>query len=134
MVASADGSGARPVPVLGNDDRAVNPDTSYACDPISVSHDGARVAVALHVGKPTIAETPEMLADSIVDTTTGHLVVPPVDGGIDAVLFRSDGTFLIRSRDTRSGTLTLLSADDTILAQVTEPLAVRDLDLVAYTR
>ncbi len=65
---------------------------------------------------------------------TGRVVPPPVDGGVDAVLFRPDGTTLVRSREAKVSTLTMLSDTDSVLARVVEPSAVRDFELVAYTR
>lgn len=135
MVAGADGTGARQVPVLGDDDRAVNPSGSFACIPVSVSADASRVAVTLHSGDPSQdSGADDGPADSVIETATGQAVPLPVEGAVNAALFRPDGTLLIRSDDAGNTTLTLLSAADTIVARVIEPAALRDFALVAYTR
>ncbi len=93
-----------------------------------------RVAVQLRTGRADNADGSAGQADAMVETATGRVVPPPVDGGVDAVLFRPDGTTLVRSREAKVSTLTMLSDTDSVLARVVEPSAVRDFELVAYTR
>jgi TolB protein len=134
MVAASDGTNPRQVPVLGDDDRAVNPSGSYACIPVGASADASRVAVTLHSGDASQgSRTDEGPADSVIETATGQAVPLPVEGLVNAALFRPDGTLLIRSDDDGDTTLTLLSAADTIIARVIEPATLRDYTLVAYT-
>jgi TolB protein len=134
MVAASDGTNPRQVPVLGDGDRAVNPSGSYACIPVGASADASRVAVTLHSGDASQGSgTDDGPADSVIETATGQAVPLPVEGLVNAALFRPDGTLLIRSDDDGDTTLTLLSAADTIIARVIEPATLRDYTLVAYT-
>jgi TolB protein len=133
VVVAADGSNPVTVPSIGDDDRAVNPNGYAACKLVGVSRDASRLAVTLSIGA-TGEPGSDPQADTTVSAATGAVAVPPVEGAVEAVLFRPDGTMLVRSTGARGGTLTLLTADDTIIAQVTEPAAVREFDLVAHTR
>jgi dipeptidyl aminopeptidase/acylaminoacyl peptidase len=132
MVARADGGDARRVPVIGDADRTVNPANTYACEVFSASRDGSRVAVQLT--SSATAGGGERAADAVVDTTTGAVVPLPVVGGVSWLQYRPDGTLLVRSADDERSTLTLLSPTDAVIAKVTEPAALNQLNLVAYTR
>jgi TolB protein len=129
------GSGAgtsTPVPVLGDQRPADNPDGLAACRPISVDAAARRVTVPLQTTRTTdsTADTP----DAVVDTATGDLIPLPVAGMVIGAVFDGTGRLLVRS--VRHGTmrLSLFGADHTLLVQATEPASVRDLDLIAYTR
>jgi TolB protein len=133
VVARADGTEPVTVPAIGDDDRVANPNGYTACELVSVSRDASRIAVGLGVGV-SADSGPDPGADTTVNAATGAIAVPPVEGSIDAVLFRPDGTMLVRSSSDDRATLTLLAADDTVIAQVAEPATVKAMNLVGYTR
>jgi TolB protein len=133
VAASSDQSGtADPVPVLGDPQLVDNPDGLAACKPTSVDATGRRVTVPLQTTgeKDTSAAT----ADAVVDTVTGDLVPLPVSGVVVGAVFDPEGNLLIRTERRGKSRLSLFAADGTLLVQASEPTAVRDLDLIAYTR
>ena len=133
--AKADGSGIRVVPVVGDSSRKNNPTGSYACDVLSVNQDGTRVAIDLKAGdEPAGDIVGDESADTVIDTATGAAVALPVRGQVRAVLFRPDGSMIVRSRSGKVTTLTVLSADGRQLAKVVEPASVNKLVLTDYTR
>jgi TolB protein len=112
MAGSAAGSGAA-VP-LGDS----------ACRPGSVDTTGRRVAVSLNgPGTP----------DAVLDTTTGGLMTLPVSGQVLGAVFDPDGQLLVRSLRAGVTRLSLIAPDNSLVVQATEPAAVRDLELIAYT-
>jgi TolB protein len=70
----------------------------------------------------------------VLDTVTGDIVDLPVSGKIIGAVFDPGGNLLVRS--VRSGThrLSLFAPDFTLLLRAREPAALRELELVAYTR
>jgi TolB protein len=133
--AAADGSKIRVVPVVGDGNRKNNPTGSYACDVLSVNRDGTRLAIDLKAGdEPAGDIAGDYSADTVIDTATGAAVALPVRGEVRAVLFRPDGSMIVRSRSGKVTTLTVLSADGRQLAKVAEPASVNKLGLTDYTR
>ncbi len=65
-----------------------------------------------------------------MDTRTGADVPLPVTGSITAIVFRPNGEILVRTSDRK---LTLLNPDRTVKTKVSEPAAVRNTRLLAYT-
>jgi TolB protein len=120
-LADADGGNARVVSDL------------ESCDPFSISPDGSKIAAdVIQPGEDAGDIAPNGTADTIIDTTNGKKVPIPVTGTVTQVVFRPDGTTLIRS--TRQGvtTLTLLDAAFTIQTSVTEPAAAKGWQLTAH--
>ncbi len=135
LTSAADGSGKRLVPVVGDENRKDNPSGSFACDVVSVNRDGTRLAVDLKAAsEPGGDITGDVAADTVIDTATGATVALPVRGQVLAVLYRPDGSMLVRSRLAKVTTLTVLSAEGRQTAQVVEPTALRTLTLAAWTR
>jgi TolB protein len=135
LTSAADGNGKRLVPVVGDENRKNNPSGSFACDVVSVNRDGTRLAVDLKAAsEPGGDITGDIAADTVIDTATGATVALPVRGQVLAVLYRPDGSMLVRSRLAKVTTLTVLSAEGTQIAQVAEPTALRKLTLAAWTR
>jgi TolB protein len=135
LTSTATGTKMRVVPVLGDPSRKKNPSGTYACDVVSVNRDGTRLAVNLKgPSDPAGDIVGDMTANAVIDTATGATVALPVRGTVLAVLYRPDGTMLIRSRKGTATTLTVLGPDGTRVAKVTEPAVARGLELVAYTR
>lgn len=96
------------VPVLGDHE-----------EPTSVDVTGTRVTTAAVV----------------VDTVTGDPVPLPVAGTVVGTAFGPGGDLLVRSvADGGVRRLSVFAADGTLLVQAVEPVALRDLDLLAYTR
>jgi TolB protein len=130
-VADADGGNARIVPVFGDLDKVVNPKERRSCDPYSISPDGRLIAVNQRTGdEPDGDIGRDLFANALIDTRTGQNVTLPVQGGITAILFETDGDLLVRTGNRR---LTLLGPDHTIKAQVAEPAAVSGFNLLAHT-
>ena len=126
MVADADGSNQRMVPVIGNPDPAVNPQRWASCDPYSISPDGSMMAIARRVLDQPMGDIGrDLAANVVIDTRTGAEVPLPVPGQIWAALFLPDGGVLVRSTNDGGATvtLTLLDNDLTVTAQVPEPAA-----------
>ncbi len=95
-----------------------------ACRPGSVDTTGRRVAVSL-TGPGT--------ADAVLDTATGDLLALPVSGQVLGAVFDPRGRLLVRSLRAGVTRLSLIAPDNTLMVQATEPAAVRDLELIAYT-
>jgi TolB protein len=106
-------------------------DGAAACRPVSVDATGDLVAVQL---EPTPETHPEVPADAVLDTVTGDIVDLPVTGKIIGVVFDPDGNLLVRSRKSGKTRLWLFSPDFTLLVQAREPSALKELDLLTYTR
>lgn len=121
------------VPVLGDRQPADNPDGLAACKPTSVDATGGRVTVPLQTTDDTGTDGSDT-ADAVVDTVTGDVVPLPVAGSVVGAVFAPDGNLLVRTRHDDTSTLSLFASDGTLLVQAEEPAAVRDLDLLAYTR
>jgi TolB protein len=102
-----------------------------ACRPVSVDATGDLVAVQLEPNEPA---QPEGAADAVLDTVTGDIVDLPVTGKIIGVVFDPDGNLLVRSRKNGKTRLWLFSPSFTLLVQAREPSALKNLDLLAYTR
>ena len=131
--ADADGGNAHLVPVFGDMNGTANPQRRRSCDPYSISPDGSLIAVHQRTGdQPDGDIGRDLVANTIIDTRTGDNLSLPVTGQITAILFQPNGDILVR---TTGGTnqLTLLNADHTIKAQVTEPAIVKNARLLAYT-
>ena len=94
------------------------------CRPGSVDTTGRRVAVSL-TGPGT--------ADAVLDTSTGDLLALPVSGQVLGAVFDPRGRLLVRSLRAGVTRLSLIAPDNTLVVQATEPAAVRDLELIAYT-
>ncbi|MEV0713444.1 hypothetical protein [Asanoa sp. NPDC050611] len=129
--ADADGGNARLVPVFGDLDSKSNPELRRSCDPFSISADGKLMAVNQRTGdQPDGDIGRDVFANAVVDVATGADVRLPVTGAVTAVLFQPDGGILVRTENNK---LTLLGADRTVKAQVTEPANVRDMSLLGYS-
>jgi len=127
-VAGADASSGRTVPVIGDPEAARNPDGTAACRPLSADRTGGRVTAPLE----SVGGCGQYLpADAVVDTTSGEVVALPVTGRVTGALFDPDGNLLIRTADAK---LSVLAPNGTLLVQAPEPAAVKDLELLAYTR
>jgi TolB protein len=124
-ISDADGGNARVIPDV------------VSCDPFSLSADGTKMAVdVIHPGDDAGDIAPNMTVDAVIDTTTGKAVAVPVTGEVCQLLFRADGSMLVRARTGKSVTLTLLGADGTVIGTTTEPAAIDPhhllVALVAY--
>ncbi|MEV0713442.1 hypothetical protein [Asanoa sp. NPDC050611] len=129
--ADADGGNFRLVPVFGDLGNESNPELRRSCDPFSISADGKLMAVNQRTGdQPDGDIGRDVFANAVVDVATGADVRLPVTGAVTAVLFQPNGDILVRTKDHK---LTLLGADRTVKAQVTEPAAVRGLALLGYS-
>jgi TolB protein len=134
FVANADGSGRTVVPVVGDENRKNNPAGASTCDVVSVNLDGTRLAVNLKgPDEPSGDIAGDIAANTVIDTATGAAVALPISGEILAVLYRPDGTLVVRSRKGGTTTLTALSATGEQIAQVVEPTDLRKLDLSVWT-
>jgi TolB protein len=131
-VAGRTAAAGTPVPVLGDEHPADNPDGLAACRPTSVDATGQRATVALQA--TGTADAGAGTADTVVDTVTGDLLPPPVDGRVVGAVFDAAGNLLVRTVQAGRTTLSLFAPGDVLLVQASEPPAVRDLDLIAYTR
>jgi TolB protein len=110
-----------------------NPDGLAACKPTSVDVAGDRVTVPLQTTGETGADSPDT-ADAVVDTATGDVMPLPVSGSVVGAVFDPDGNLLVRSRTDDTTRLSLFTPGGTLQVQAIEPAALRDLDLLAYTR
>lgn len=134
-VAAPDGYDARLVPVIGDPDPKVNPDRRRSCDPVSISPDGSRMAVNLHTGNMDDGDIGrDPVSNAVVDLKTGATVKLPVPGTVEEMAYRSDGALLVRNVAATTTYLTLLGPDLTVVAQVEEPVKVRGMWLLGYTR
>jgi TolB protein len=132
-VAGSDGdAGVFSVPVLGDRQPVDNPDGLAACKPTSVDVAGARVTVPLQTTGETGADGPDT-ADAVVDTLTGDVVPIPVTGSVVGAVFDSGGNLLVRSRHDDTTRLSMFDPEGKLLVEATEPAALHDLDLLAYT-
>ncbi|MCY1137558.1 hypothetical protein OWR29_06060 [Actinoplanes sp. Pm04-4] len=120
------------VPVLGATQTRDNPDGLAACKPTSVDATGRRVTVPLQTTGESTTGTDT--ADTIVDTSTGQLEDLPVGGTVVGAVFDAEGNLLVRTDDDGKRVLSLFGPDNTLKVQAKEPAAMRDLDLIAYTR
>jgi TolB protein len=120
------------VPVLGDRRPADNPGGLAACRLTSVDATGQRATVPLQ-GTGT-DDTGAATADSVVDTVTGDLLLLPIAGRVVGAVFDAAGNLLVRTVHEGRTALSLFGPDDALLVQAAEPAAVRDLDLIAYTR
>jgi TolB protein len=135
MTGTVDGRERRPVPALSDPSRRRNPSGAFACDVVSVNRDGTRLAVDLKgPAEPAGDIVGDLTADTVIDTATGATVALPVRGTVLAVLYRPDGSMLVRSRLGKVTTLTVWGPDGTRVARAVEPAAMRDVDLMAWTR
>ena len=133
LSAKVDGTDIRTVPVLGDEDSSKNPRRQRACDLISVNHDGSRVTVDLVVGNGTNGDIGgSQQANAVVETATGKVRAIPVGGKIKQALYRTDGRLLVSSEKGGKRTLTLFSPDDQVLATMSEPASVKELELHDY--
>jgi TolB protein len=119
--------------MLGDTQPADNPDGLAACKPTSVDATGERVTVPLQTTGVS-GDDGSDTADAVVDTATGDVVPMPVSGTVVGAVFSPDGNLLIRTVRAGKKKLSLFAPDGTLLVQATEPAAVKDLDLLAYTR
>ncbi|GAA2649044.1 TolB family protein [Paractinoplanes durhamensis] len=129
---TADGSDAV-VPVFGDRQPVDNPDGLAACKLTSVDSTGSHVTVPLQTTGDIGTASPDT-ADAVVDTITGDLMALPVAGSVVGAVFDPDGNLLVRTRASGRTTLSLFSVTGDLRVQAAEPAAVRDLDLLAYTR
>jgi TolB protein len=130
-VAQADADSGTPVPEPGD------PGGRAACRPVSVDVTGDLVTVQLEQSSAAAfagRDSAVAPADAVLDTVTGDIVDLPVSGKIVGAVFDPGGNLLVRS--VRSGThrLSLFAPDFTLLLRAREPAALRELELVAYTR
>lgn len=133
--APVSGAPVRTVPVLGSQDSRVNPKFMRACDVVGVSTDGTRVAVDLHIGdEPDGDIAGSLVADTVIDTATGALHRLPVTGKVISLAYGPSGDLLVRSEQHGKRTLTLISPADIVLATVSEPVSLKNLELYQYTR
>jgi TolB protein len=131
-IADADGGNAHVVPVFASNNATVNPQMRRSCDPYSISPDGSMMAVHQRTGdQPDGDIGRDLTANAVVDTRTGADVPLPVTGTVNAVLFRPDGTILVRTTGDGGNQLTLLNPDRTVRAQVAEPTSVHNAALLA---
>ena len=128
-VADADGGNARVVPLIGDQNPAVNPRYRRSFDPYSLSPDGKRMAVILHTNSDQTDGDigRDFGANAVIDTTTGGDVPLPVSGDVVAVLFQPDGGMVIRT-----GRLTFVNAAGTVTGQVDLPAAASGWRLFDY--
>ncbi|MGX6606664.1 TolB family protein [Micromonosporaceae bacterium Da 78-11] len=134
-VAGSGAATATSVPVLGEDRPADNPDGLAACKATSVDATGRRVTVPLQTtGTTGTSGATGDTADTVVDVATGEPVPLPVSGDVIGAVFHSDGNLLVRTVRPGRTKLWLFGPDNALLVQATEPTALRDLDLIAYTR
>jgi TolB protein len=135
LLAPADGGDPVLVPVIGDQNRKNNPSGSYACDVLSVDADGSRITVDLKgADEPAGDIAGDLTADTVIDTVTGAAVALPVNGEVLAVLYRPDGSLIVRSRKSTTTLLTVLSPTGEQIAQVVEPSKLKDHDLAYWTR
>ncbi|WP_433300191.1 TolB family protein [Actinoplanes sp. CA-030573] len=122
------------VPVIGDLRPMDNPDGLAACKPTSVDATGDHVTVQLQTtGQLGGGDGPE-IGDAVVDTVTGDVLPLPVTGSVVGVIFAPDGNLLVRTRHDDETRLSLFTPSGKLLVQAVEPAAVRDLNLLAYTR
>jgi TolB protein len=132
VAGSGDDTGVA-VPVLGDRQAVDNPDGLAACLPTSVDVAGDRVTVPLQTTGAT-GDDGSTTADVVVDTTTGDLIPLPVAGTVVGTVFDPRGNLLVRTVNGGIWRLSLFAPDGTLLVQATEPAALKDLDLLTYTR
>jgi TolB protein len=133
QVAGSDDPAGIAVPMLGARQPADNPDGLAACRPTSVDVTGGRVTVPLQTTGAT-GDDGSTTADTVVDTATGALITPPVAGTVVGMVFDARGNLLVRAVRAGVTRLSLFAPDGTLLVQATEPVALKDLNLLAYTR
>jgi TolB protein len=129
----ATGDSDATVPVLGDRQPADNPDGLAACKPTSVDATGDHVTVPLETTGDIGTASPDT-ADAVVDTNTGDVEPIAVAGIVVGAVFDPDGNLLVRSRAGDGTVLSLFSPGGKLLVQASEPAAVSDLGLLAYTR
>jgi TolB protein len=130
MVARADGTGAHAVPKLGPDGGETK---RRAHDPMSLSADGKLVALFVLQGEdPDGDVSRSLVANGIVDTTTGATVTLPVTGELQQAFFLPKGGLLVRTNDKDTMRLTLLSTDLKVRATAVEPPTLTAAILLGY--
>jgi TolB protein len=127
-VAGATAQSGTPVP------KSDDSDGRAACRPVSVDATGDLVAVQFSAGTPATTDSAAAPAEAVLDTVTGDIVDLPVSGKIIGAVFGPDGDLLVRSVEDGKRRLSLFAPDFTLLLRTREPVALKDLGLVAYTR
>jgi TolB protein len=129
-VAEANAQSGTPVPEPGDTDGRT------ACRPVSVDATGDLVTVRLERSEPAASARQDAAApaDAVLDTVTGDIVDLPVAGTIIGAVFDPDGNLLVRAEQGGRNRLSLFAPDFTLLLRAREPVALKDLALVAYTR
>ncbi|UQU64446.1 hypothetical protein COUCH_36750 [Couchioplanes caeruleus] len=102
-----------------------------ACRPVSVDSTGDLVTVRTEQAGAADTDAP---ADAVLDTSTGETVDLPVPGTVIGAVFDAQGNLLVRSVQRGRTRLSLFDPGFTLLLRAKEPAALKDLDLVAYTR
>ncbi|MEV4703808.1 hypothetical protein [Actinoplanes sp. NPDC049316] len=124
-VAGVNAQTGTPVPATGDTGGAA------ACRPVSVDTTGDLVTVRTEQAGAADTGAP---ADAVLDTSTGEVVDLPVPGTVIGAVFDAQGNLLVRSVQQGGARLSLFDPGFTLLLQAKEPAALKDLDLVAYTR
>jgi hypothetical protein len=71
----------------------------------------------------------------VIDTKTGAVLPVRVPGAAGAILYRTDGTMLVRFGDAQPwGTLAIIAPDGTMPMQAREPSPLAAMIAIAYTR
>jgi TolB protein len=134
-VSKVDGSGGHPVPKLGPDGGTTKRRSS---DAMSLSADGRLIALFVQQGddpgdSADGTTTRGLVANEIVDTTTGDTVTLPVTGELQQAYFLPKGGVLVRTNDKDTMRLTLLSADLKVVAGTVEPPSLTAALLLGYS-
>lgn len=131
--ADIDGANPRLVPVFGTDDPA-NTRHRKSCDPYSISPDGRYIAIDQRTDDQPLGDIARgTTANTIIDTRTGNNITLPVTGTITQILYRPDGTILVRTKTNTTTQLTLLNPDHTTRSSIVEPPTVRTFALLTHT-
>lgn len=125
FTAAADGSARRPVPGLGDGG------TLSSFDVESVGPSAKRIALWINDGTTPVGDVARgMYSNAVIDSRTGQNVPLAVSGDLSQVLFRSDGTMVVRVKGTRHDQIVLLSADGRVLTRADEPASLKDFALL----
>jgi TolB protein len=133
MVARSDGSKAHAVPKLGADG---GPTKRRSRHPMSLSADGKLVAIFVEQGESSEGGDSgagrALVANEVVDATTGATVILPVAGELQQAYFLPKGGLLVRTQDKDGLRVTLLSTDLKVVGSVAEPTSLTAAVLLGY--
>ncbi len=128
-------------PADGSTDPTSVPDTGSNATPPryipaieSVSRDGARIVVQVPGPDDTLGDIArDLSANTVLDVASGRAVPLPVTGKIVQMLYRVDGSLLVRVQGSAHDKLVVLRPDLSVATSVDEPATNKSWQILAET-